>query len=397
MIWKNSTAAPGSTQHRLIVFAQHLLIWVIWYGIDSLVMLGYKQAFTPMHWLHLFYNNILPVFVFYGTAFLVKRWFDAQHLPQLCIPETGKGFWRQPSATWWVVSAILLSYVALSVFVDINFPIAKTFPLLDHIDKRLIRVLPYVAAAIIYGHYRSEEQWYDALLHEAYEQLSLMREQYFLHTTFAELLSSRREDAISDTLYQPAAWKNNMPAAPAKSPLVIIALHTMAWVAWFAFHSLSLIVYAPTFTALDWVLSLYDYCAIVLVFYGVVFFFKKYLLRQQGYSHTSIGTRLRQWLRVELFMALAILGSYIGLSVYLSQRFPYEGSPVVSSFTYAWRYFFYALPYVAIAALFSYFRTRAQVKRRRLDALNFQGERFAQTNGELFTINKRIKSLSGIN
>jgi hypothetical protein len=399
MIWKNRTAAPGSTQHRFIVFAQHLLIWVAWYGVSNLTMIEYKKAFTSFHWVHLFYNGIFPILVFYSTAFFVKQWFDAQHRQQLNAPAAGNGFWQQAYTAWGAVLATLVGYVALSVFMDINFPINETSTLLDHIDKRLNRVLPYITAAIMYGHYRSEQQWYDALLEEAYAQLSLMREQYFQITTFADRLSSRRGDAATDTLWQPVEWKNNMPVATAKSPLVITVKHILLWITWFALSSLSLIAYAPTFTALDWLLVATDYCALVLVFYGVRFFIKKYFLRQEQYPHQrlTIVARLRQWIRIELFAVLAILGSYIALSVFLSQRFPYEGSPVISSFVYAWRYFNYSLPYIMIATMFSYFATRTQVKRIKLRGLNFQGERLAQTNGELFTVNKTIQGLSGIN
>jgi hypothetical protein len=108
MIWKNRTAAPGSTQHRFIVFAQHLLIWVAWYGVSNLTMIEYKKAFTSFHWVHLFYNGIFPILVFYSTAFFVKQWFDAQHRQQLNAPAAGNGFWQQAHGErywppWWAM------------------------------------------------------------------------------------------------------------------------------------------------------------------------------------------------------------------------------------------------------------------------------------------------------
>jgi hypothetical protein len=399
MIWRNSTAAPGTNKHQLIVFVKHLLIWVIWYGVSSLVVIGYNQPLTTLFWGHLSYDFSSLVLVFYGTAFFVKQWFDAQHRQQLNAPAAGNGFWQQAHTAWGAVLAILTGYVALSVFIDRNFLIDEPSSLLDYTDRRLSRVLPYTAAAIMYGHFRSEQQWYNALLEEAYAQLSLMREQYFQITTFTERLSSRMGDAATDTLWQPDEWKNNMPSATAKSPLTIMTRHTLLWVVWFGLSSLSLIAYAPTFTALDWLLIATDYSTLVLGFYGMAFFIKKYFLnlKQSPQQRRTIVAWFQQWIRIELFAVLMILCNYITLSVFLSQRFPYAGSPVISSFVYAWRYFNYALPYVMIAALFSYFATRRQVKRIKLRGLNFQGERFAQINADSFIINQRRKNLSGIN
>jgi hypothetical protein len=188
MNWKNSTAAPDVPKPRLIVLAQHLLIWVIWYGVSSLVLIGYRQPFTAYLGARLSYDFGSLILVFYGTAFFVKRWFDAQHRRQLYVPAGGNGFWQQAYTAWGAVLAILVSYVALSVFIDQTFPIYEPSTLLDHIDKRLIRVLPYIAAAIMYGHYRSEEEWYQVLLEEAYTRLSVIRQQYFDTITFTDRL-----------------------------------------------------------------------------------------------------------------------------------------------------------------------------------------------------------------
>lgn len=284
--------------------------------------------------------------------------------------------------------------MALSVFIDLNFPVYKPSTLLDHIDKRLIRVLPYMAAAIMYGHYRSEEEWYNALLEEAYEQLSMIRQQYFEPATFADRLGSSSGAAATDTLLRPVHWKNNLPAV-AKHPLTIAARHILLWTIWFALHSLSLMVYAPTFTLLDWLLSFYDYCSIMLVFYGVVFFMRKYFHFQIGDAPCVATTRkpLRQWIGKELVVVLAILGSYITLSVYLSQRFPYAGSPAISSFVYAWRYFNYALPYVMIAAMCSYFVIRRRLKRKRLHGINVWGKQIEGYNNDLFAHHDMLHSL----
>jgi hypothetical protein len=394
MQWKNSTA-PGNTQHRLIVFAKHLLIWVIWYGVSSLVLIEYRQPLTAVFWGHLCYDFSSLVLVFYGVAFLVKQWFDAQHRRQLYVPPGGNGYWRQAATAWWTVLTILTGYVALSVFVDINFPIDEPASLLDYIDKRLIRVLPYIAAAIMYGHYRSEAAWYEVLLADASVLVHVVEDQFKQYSSFSQRLRSEGQAALTDTLYRPTQWKNNMPATTAPGALAIIARHTLLWVAWFVLHSLSLMVYAPTFTALDWLLSLYDYCSIVLVFYGARFFITKYLRYQQHHSASQLSTRrrLRQLLRIALFGVLVILGSYIALSVYLSQRFPYEGSPAISSYLYAWRYFDYALPYVMIATLHSYFTTRIHLKRVELKKVNFWGQKVVQQNEEMFLCNEELRSL----
>jgi hypothetical protein len=341
------------------------------------------------------YNGIVPILVFYGTAFFVKQWFDAQHRQRLYVPAAGNGFWRQAYAAWGAVLTMLLGYVALSVFIDINLPVNSTSNLLDHIDKRLSRVLPYITAAIMYGHYRSEEEWYELLIADAHAQLKAITQQGELYGSFSDRVGSSVGGAATDTLCQPIQWHNNLPAAFPKNRVTIIALHTLIWVVWFALHSLSLIVYTPTFTALDWLLSFYDYCSIVLVFYGVAFVIKKYFLSQEWHplDRPTTGERLRQWIRIELFAVLVILGSYIVLSVFLSQRFPYAGSPVISSFVHAWRYFFYALPYVMIAALFSYFAIRRHLKRKRLKGLNYCGEEIAEQNREIFISNEMLLTL----
>jgi hypothetical protein len=364
MILKNSTAAPGTNKHRLIVFAKHLLIWVAWYGVSSLEIIGYRQPLTALFWGHLCYDFSSLVLVFYGTAFFVKQWFDVQHRQQLNAPAAGNGFWRQAHTAWGAVLAILTGYVALSVFKDRMFPIDTPSLLLDHIDKRLNRVLPYVTAAIMYGHFRSQKEWYDALLEEADTRLEAIRYEYIQYSSFADRLCSRSGDAVTDTLHLPTEWETNIPAPAAKSPLTIIALHSLLWVGWFALHSLGFIVYGHTFRLLDWLLIGFDYGMLVAVFYGIAFCIKKYFLSQE---------RLRQWIRIELFAALAILGSYIALSVYLSQRFPLTDHPV-TSFVYAWRYFNYSLPYAMVAVMYSYFGTRIQLKRKNLRDLNGWGE-----------------------
>jgi hypothetical protein len=393
MQWKNSTAAPGTTKPRLIVLAQHLLIWVIWYGVNSLGMIGYKGAFTTGLGMYMLYNVIFPVLVFYGTAFLVKRWFDAQHRQELYVPAGGNGFWQQAYTAWGVVLAILVSYVALSVFIDQTFPINAPSTLLDHIDKRLIRVLPYMAAAIMYGHYRSEEEWYQVLLEEAYTRLSMIRQQYFDAIAFTDRLDSSREDGMTDTLLRPVQWKNNLPAG-AKHPLAIAVRHTLLWATWFALHSLGFIEYRHTFTLLDWLLVLIDYCALVLVFYGVVFFMRTYFHFQKRDTPHDATTHkpLRQWMRRELVWVLAILGSYIALSVYLSLRFPFNGYRV-TAFVYAWRYFDYALPYVMIAAMCGYFATRVGLRRIRLHGINVWGKQIEGYNNDLLAHYKMLYNL----
>jgi hypothetical protein len=397
MKWKNSTAVPGTAKRRLVTVCKHLLIWSIWYGIDSLVMIWYKQPFTPSHWLHLGYNFSSLVLVFYGTAYCIQPWFYAQIKRQF-DPLAVSAAYRQWLATrWWAVLAILTGYVALSVFVNLTFPIYGPASLLDHIDKRLNRVLPYTAAAIMYGHYRSLVQWYRALLAAARTQTEAMWQQSAAYNSFAKRLFHHNDANSTDTLQQPIRWRKNIPASSfEKSRLITVALHSMLWVAWFALHSLSLIVYGQTFTVLDWLLACYDYGSLVLVFYGIAFLMRKYFFYQKWHVQRYVTTprQLRRWIRIELFVALAILTAYVAVSVYLTLRF-YPNESTITWFKYTWRYFNYSLSYAMMAILSGYFSIGTQWHEALLHSANIAGEELEQHNKTLFAHNNNLLRLSG--
>jgi hypothetical protein len=397
MKWKNSTAAPNTAKRRFVIVCQHVLIWSIWYGLNSLVMIGYSQPITPLLWVHMFYNGIFPILVFYGTVHFIQPWFYAQTKRQFHALAVSVAYRQWLGTRWWAVLAILTGYVALSVFIDRTFPIYEPVALLDHIDKRLNRVLPYIAAAIMYGHYRSQVQWYLMLLNKARRQEDAMRQQYSQYASFVERLCNGEKGSGTDTLQQPAKWEKSIPVA-AKKPFAIVALHSMLWVIWFGLHSLSLIMYGQTFTSLDWLIACYDYGSLVLVFYGITFFIKKYFFHYKWSSQEGLTTmqQLRRWIRIELFAALAILAAYIAVSVYLTQRF-YANESSVTWFDYTWQHFNYSLPYVMIAILSGYFSIGIQLYEVRLDGANFEGEQIAQRYSLLFTLGEEMRSLSGKN
>jgi uncharacterized membrane protein len=395
MKWKNSTAAPNTAKRRFVTVCKHLLIWSIWYGLNSLVMVGYSQPLTPLLWVHMFYNGISLILVFYGTAHCIQPWFYAQTKQQF-DPFTISTAYRQWLGTrWWAVLAILTGYVALSVFIDRTFPIYESSTLFVHVDKRLNRVLPYIAAAIMYGHYRSLVQWYRALLAEARAQTDAMWQQRAEYNSFAERLFTGNGANSTDTLHLPIRWTKNI-AVPtiAKSPLITVALHSMLWVIWFGLHSLSVVVFSQTFTVLDWLLVFADYGALMLVFYGITFCMKKYFFHYKWSLQEEPTTRqqLRRLIRIELFVALAILTAYIAISVYLSQRFPVDEFPV-SWFEYSWQHFNYSLPYVMIAILFSYFSIGAQWYQVWLHGANVVGQQLERHNKALFALNNDLQRL----
>jgi hypothetical protein len=397
MKWKNSKAAPNNAKRRFFIVCQHLLIWSIWYGLDSLILIGYDQPFTVQHWLHLGYNYSSLVLVFYGTVYFIQPWFYAQTQRQFHPLAVGAAYRQWLGTRWWAVLAIFTGYVALSVFIDRTFPIYEPVALLDHIDKRLNRVLPYIAAAIMYGHYRSLVQWYRELLAAARVQTEALWQQSAAYNSFAKRLFAGNGGNSTDTLQLPIRWTKNVPVpAFTKSPLVTVALHSMLWVIWFALHSLSLIMYGQTFTSLDWLIACYDYGSLVLVFYGIAFFMKKYFFRHKWTSQQGLTTvqQLRRWIRIELFVALAILAAYIAVSVYLTQRF-YANESSVTWLQYTWQHFNYSLPYVMIAILSGYFSIGIQWRQALLHSANIAGEQLEQHNKTLFAHNNNLLRLSG--
>jgi hypothetical protein len=131
---------------------KHIGVWILWYALQMIQNVKFIRFFRTIEWIQMAYNCISLVIVFYAisatfTTLLEYRrlgiYRDRYRYKILYVFNTHILF----------CGAIAVSYIAMSMFLDIRF-FENIYPdLFMHFFKRFDRVLPYVFAALIYGHH----------------------------------------------------------------------------------------------------------------------------------------------------------------------------------------------------------------------------------------------------
>lgn len=136
---------------------KHLLCWAVWYGLNSLPIL--HMTMTPDKWWQLAYNYSSLLIVFYALVGLSYHYFQGVSLVAM-ENKTGLEKARYLFFRWQILAAaaVVISYIATSVWLDTAYFGYQYENLQAHIDQRFIRQLAYSLVGAGYGFYLWEKR-----------------------------------------------------------------------------------------------------------------------------------------------------------------------------------------------------------------------------------------------
>jgi hypothetical protein len=134
--------------------AKHAAAWIIWYNLNSLTLLTVDfSKLSIAGWLHLAFNYISLVLVFYSVVHIMQNMFKRisfvkyQNLKGLAAI---KYLLKMELIG---VFLIVVFYVGIAFFLDRTY-FGYEYPSIgSHIDKRFTRVISYVVTAVGYAYF----------------------------------------------------------------------------------------------------------------------------------------------------------------------------------------------------------------------------------------------------
>lgn len=170
-------------------------------------------------------------------------------------------------------------------------------------------------------------------------------------------------------------------AIPSKETLK----HFIAWLVWYLFNSLELIVISAVLTTVHWLQLGYNYVSLVIVFYYIARVTKGFF--DYCFSPTfNLLTDLKQTIlafKYNLILVLVTVILYVGLSVYLDNHFFGYKYPTI--FTNILQRFSRVLPYATAALAYSWFRSYRK-RQKQIHLAN--EERIKNLQSEVYRITK---------
>jgi hypothetical protein len=133
---------------------KHAAVWIIWYCANSLTLLSVDfSSLSIAGWLHLAFNYISLIVVFYAVANIMQQMFNRISFVKY---QNLKGL----AAIRYLlkmeligVFLIVVLYVGIAIFLDRTY-FGYEYPSIgSHIDKRFTRVISYVVTAAGYAYF----------------------------------------------------------------------------------------------------------------------------------------------------------------------------------------------------------------------------------------------------
>jgi hypothetical protein len=176
---------------------KHIGVWVFWCALNMLQNVRIMRLFRTIEWIQVAYNCLSLTIVFYTIAATLTTLLEYHRL----------GIYRNRyrykilylfNVHILFCGAIAVTYIGLSMFMDIRF-FENIYPdLIIHFFKRFDRVLPYVFAALIYGYhiaYKKRQAAKDLFTDERISALEQKNEQLVLWVR--ELENSKRSSLLN--------------------------------------------------------------------------------------------------------------------------------------------------------------------------------------------------------
>jgi hypothetical protein len=176
---------------------KHIGVWVLWYALNILQNVKYMRLFRTIEWIQVAYNCISLAIVFYAIAATLTTLLEYRRL----------GIYRDKfrfkilyifNTHLLFCGAIAVTYIGVSMFLDLRF-FENIYPdLFIHFFKRFDRILPYIFAALIYGYHVAYKKKHVAKDQFKDERISTLEEQnQHLMKWVQEIQNSNRSSLLN--------------------------------------------------------------------------------------------------------------------------------------------------------------------------------------------------------